>query len=70
MNDNIDKFKFKNIKTRRTARYNSKFDYIKINLEKDAVNSRGSYKTLFHEMSHNIDNFLAIYQMIKYLNNY
>jgi hypothetical protein len=59
LNDNIDKFKFKNIKTRRTARYNSKFDYIKINLEKDAVNPRGSYKTLFHEMSHNIDNFFG-----------
>jgi len=53
---NIDKFKFKNIKSRKTARYSSLFDDIKLNLNKDSNNN---YRTLFHEMSHKLDHLLG-----------
>lgn len=56
LNDNIDKFKFKNIRTRKTARYNSLFDDIKVNLKKD---KNEHYRTLFHEMSHKLDHLLG-----------
>ena len=56
INDNIEKFKFKNIKTRKTARYFPLFDNIKLNLKKDRQNE---YMTLFHEMSHKIDSLLG-----------
>ena len=59
INDNIDKFRFKNIQTRKTSRYDSIFNNIKVNLKKDAVNPTGSYRTLFHEMSHNLDVLLG-----------
>lgn len=56
LDDNIDKFKFKNIRTRKTARYSPLFDNIKLNLEKDRNNN---YETLFHEMSHKLDHLLG-----------
>lgn len=59
INDNIDKFNFKNIQSRKTPRYHPLFNNIKLNLKKDAVDPRGIYKTLFHEMSHNIDALLG-----------
>lgn len=55
LNKNIDKFNFKNIRSRKTARYSPLFNNIKLNLKKDALNQSGHYKTLFHEMSHNLD---------------
>ena len=59
INDNIDKFKFKNIQSRKTPRFNSLFNNIKLNLKKDAVDLRGSYRSLFHEMTHNLDYLLG-----------
>ena len=56
LNDNVDKFKFKNIKTRKIARYSPLFDNIKLNLNKDKNNN---YRTLFHEMSHKMDHLLG-----------
>jgi hypothetical protein len=56
LNTNINKFNFKNIKTRKTARYSPLFDNIKINLNKDKNNN---YRTLFHEMSHKLDHLLG-----------
>ena len=59
INDNINKIKFKNIQARKTAEYDVIFKNIKLNLKKDAVNPMGAYKTLFHEMSHNLDDILG-----------
>lgn len=56
INDNMDKFKFRNIQTWKRERYSTLFDDIKINLRKDK--GKG-YRTLFHEMSHKLDHLLG-----------
>lgn len=52
---NKNNFKFKNIETRKTSRFNSFFKNIKVNLKKDA---KDGYRTTFHEISHNLDYIL------------
>ena len=59
MNNNINKIKFKNIQARKKAGYDPFFKNIRLNLKIDRVNPRGAYKTLFHEISHNLDDILG-----------
>lgn len=56
LNNNIEEFKFKNIESANKARYNTLLKNIKLNLKKDKINN---YKTLFHEMSHQLDHILG-----------
>ena len=56
LNNNIEEFKFKNIESANKARYNTVLKNIKLNLKKDKSNN---YKTLFHEMSHQLDHILG-----------
>lgn len=59
LNDNIDEFKFRNIRSKKTPRYNTIFDNIKVNLKKDLNNPKGKYATTFHEISHKLDRLLG-----------
>lgn len=53
---NENQFKFKNIKSVKTARYSHFHKNIKLNLKVDRLKG---YKTLFHEMSHQLDHILG-----------